>query len=168
MSDDRGQLRPESAVRFERLLPGPVERVWEFLTRGEQVAHWFGGGGTEYVIEPRPGGRVSLADGHIRGVVTQWRPPRLLAYTWNVFMPGEEESRYPESYVMFELRPEGESVLLVLTHRPISDEFSLQTMMGWHTLLEQLGQLLHGETLAPREVVMERNRVLYGVKEIKR
>ena len=60
-------------------------------------------------------------DGHIHGVVTQWNPPRRLAYTWNVFNPGEDTFRYPESYLTFELEPSGKDVLLTLTHLPILD-----------------------------------------------
>ena len=41
MNDD-GRIVNETMVRFERVLPGPVERVWEFLTRGEHIAEWFG------------------------------------------------------------------------------------------------------------------------------
>ena len=82
-----------------------------------------------------------MADGHIRGVVTQWQPPRLLAYTWNVFHPGETESPYPESYVRFELKHQGSEVLLTLSHRPVLADFGQQTLMGWHKFLEMLGAL---------------------------
>jgi len=167
MHDD-GRLSPETAACFERLLPGPIERVWEFLTKSEHVAAWFGGGSMRYAIEPCVGGEVSLADGHIRGVVTQWQPPRLLAYTWNVFSPGETESPYPESYVRFQLKSQGNEVLLTLTHRPILTDFGAQTLMGWHSFLEMLGTLLAGGELEPRDVIMARNRVRYGVPEIKR
>ena len=155
-------------VRFERVLPGPIERVWEYLSSSEHLPGWFGGGSMRYSIEPREGGAVELADGHIRGVVTQWKPPSLLGYTWNVFHAGETESRYMESYVMFELKPHGEDVLLVLSHRPILEDFASQTMMGWHTFLDMLGALLSGLEPESRDVIMERNRVRYGVKEIKR
>lgn len=167
MSDD-GRLHKETMVRFERVLPGPIERVWDFLTASEHLPGWFGGGGTKYVIEPRVGGAVSLADGHIRGVVTQWKPPRLLAYTFNVFDPGQAESAYPESYLTFELRPKGKDVLLTLTHRPILEGFEGQTMMGWHTFLDLLEALLRGDRPEPRDTVMERNRIRYGVETIRR
>ncbi len=166
--NDEGQLGTESMIQFERVLPGSIERVWEFLTSSEHLAGWFGGGSMRYSIEPREGGAVELADGHIRGVVTQWKPPGLLAYTWNVFHPGEMESRYLESYVMFELKPHEDDVLLTLQHRPILEDFASQTMMGWHTFLDLLGALLRGEQPEERDVVMERNRARYGVKEIKR
>jgi uncharacterized protein YndB with AHSA1/START domain len=167
MSAD-GQIQQQTAVRFERLLPGPIERVWDYLTCGEHIAAWFGGGPQKFSMEPRTGGTIDFADGHIRGVVTQWKPPLLLAYTWNVFMPGDTESPYPVSYVTFELQIQGTEVLLILTHHPVIEGFAAQTMMGWHTFLDLLGALLRDEAPETREVVMQRNKARYGVKEIKR
>lgn len=161
---ENGRLGQDTVVRFERVMPGPIERVWEFLTRSEHLAGWLG----VATIEPRPGGAVDIGSGHIRGIVTQWKPPRRLAYTWNVFNPGDTDSPYPESYVMFELTPKGPDVLLTLTHRPMLAGFENQTMMGWHTFLEMLGALVRGETPESRDVLMERNRVRYGVESIKR
>lgn len=161
MSDD-GQLLRETAARFERVLPGPIERVWDYLTSSEHLPGWYGGRGMVYTIEPRVGGKVSLANDHIRGVVTQWKPPRLLAHTWNVFMPGVPESPFPESYVTFELNAKGSDVVLTLTHRPIAPGFEPFTLMGWHTFLELLRALLRQEQPEPTDVVMERNRTRYG------
>jgi uncharacterized protein YndB with AHSA1/START domain len=39
---DLGQVIHGDAVRFERLLPGPIERVWDFLTKPEHLATWLG------------------------------------------------------------------------------------------------------------------------------
>jgi uncharacterized protein YndB with AHSA1/START domain len=161
MSDD-GRLLLETAARFERVLPGPIERVWEHLTSREHMPVWFGGHGMVYTIEPRLGGKVSLANDHIRGVVTQWKPPRLLAYTWNVFMPGLAESPFPESYVTFELSSKGSDVVLTLTHRPIAPGFAPFTLMGWHTFLELLRAMLRHEPLESKDVLMERNRARYN------
>jgi uncharacterized protein YndB with AHSA1/START domain len=163
MSDD-GQLIRETMVRFDRMFPGPIERVWEHLVASEHLAGWLGAG----TIEPHVGGAVNIFDGHIRGVVTQWKPRHLLAYTWNVFMPGEIESRFPESYLAWELKSSGDDVQLMLTHRPMLEGFEAQTMMGWHTFLEMLGALLRGEQPEAREAIMERNRLRYGVEQIKR
>ena len=85
---DLGQVLRVPAVRFERVLPGSAEQVWAYLTDCGKLAAWYGEDG---LIEPREGGAVRLSGGHIRGVVTQWKPHRKLAYTWNVFSPGEDE-----------------------------------------------------------------------------
>lgn len=164
MTNGDGELGTGTVVRFQRLLPGPIERVWSYLTQSQHLAGWLGPGSA---IEPRAGGTVSIADGHIRGVVTQWRPPRLLAYTWNVFGPQQAESPFPQSYVTFELQEEGEDVLLTLTHLPIIEGFEAQTLMGWHTLLDLLDALVRGREPEPREVLLERHRVRYGVESIK-
>src|SRR5882757_8162576 len=121
MNND-GQFGKVPMVRFERLLPGPIERVWEFLVDTNRLSGWFGEG----TIEPRVGGAVRIMGGNIRGVVTRWTPPRRLTYTWNVFAPGENESSYPESYVNFELEPRGDEVLLILTHLPVLERFEKQ------------------------------------------
>ena len=73
-------------VKLERLLPGPIARVWDHLTRPELLPAWFG---EKSSIEPRVGGAVRLMDGHVRGTVTQWAPPNRLSYTWNVFGPDD-------------------------------------------------------------------------------
>jgi uncharacterized protein YndB with AHSA1/START domain len=156
---DLGKILKTGVVRFERVLPGPIERVWEYLTDIERLPDWFGTG----VMEPYEGGVVNFMGGHIRGVVTQWKPPRKLAYTWNVFSPGETESAFPESYLTFELQPRGKDVLLTLTHLPIPEEFESRTAMGWHTFLDMLSGGLRGEEPKPRMDYMEKNAALYGV-----
>jgi uncharacterized protein YndB with AHSA1/START domain len=146
-------------VRFERLLPGPIERVWEFLVDTTRLPGWFG----DARIEPRVGGAVKVMGGHVRGVVTKWNPPRRLTYTWAVFNPGEDESSYPESYVSFELEPRGNGVLLILTHLPVLERFEKQNAMGWHTFLDMLSAVVRGETADARDAYMKRNAPRYGV-----
>ncbi len=153
------QFQRVPTVRFERLLPGPIERVWEFLTDPRRLPGWFG----EAEIEPRAGGVVRMMGGHVRGVVTIWNPPRRLTYTWNVFSPGEGESPYPESYVSFELQPRGDEVLLILTHVPVLKRFEKQNAMGWHTFLDMLSAAIRGDAVEAREAYMRRNAERYGV-----
>jgi uncharacterized protein YndB with AHSA1/START domain len=157
--NDEGQFEKVQMVRFDRLLPGPIERVWEFLVDTGRLPGWFG----DATIEPRAGGAVRLMGGHIRGVVTQWNPPRRLIYTWNVFDPGDVESAYPESYLSFELAPRGNDVLLALTHLPVPERFEKQTAMGWHTFLDMFSAAVRGETPGPRDPYMQRNAERYGV-----
>ena len=45
-----GERIDASTVRFERLLPGPIERVWEYLSNGTKRATWFAGGDTELLL----------------------------------------------------------------------------------------------------------------------
>ena len=157
--DVNAQFGKAPMVRFERLLPGPIERVWEFLVDPVRLPGWFG----DAIIEPRAGGTVRIMGGHIRGVVTQWIPPRRLTYTWNVFDPADVESAYPESYVSFELEPRGDEVLLVLTHLPVLERFEKRNAMGWHTFLDMLAAALRGEPQKPRSAYAQQNAERYGV-----
>ena len=157
---DLGEMFRMPGVRFWRRLPGPIERVWAHLTDPARLSGWYDAGST---IEPREGGAVRLNDGHIRGVVTQWRPPVKFAHTWNVFGPGETVSAYPESYLTLELAQEGGDVALTLTHLPVLERFQPQNAMGWATFLDILDDTVNGRAVGPRRGYMERSAGLYGV-----
>ena len=154
-----GNFEKVPMVRFERLLPGPIEKVWEYLTDAKRLPEWFGDG----AIELGMGGAVTLMGGHIRGVVTQWDPPHKLAYTWNVFSPGETRSSYPESYVTLTLEPRGSDVHLTLIHLPVLERFEKQNAMGWHTYLDMTEAAIRGEPSQSRSAYIQRNAERYGV-----
>ncbi len=173
MSDFGTMLDPHS-IRFERLLPGPLERVWNFLTKSENLATWL----AQAEVELRVGGRVELhfdvdeAPGRkkvgslIRGVVTRGEPPRLLEYTWVVPAPAESPSAerpVPDTIVTFELHPRGQDVLLVLTHRRLPSALIPRFGAGWHTHLEVLKARMSGE--APEAFLAVFDRVLPGYEQ---
>jgi uncharacterized protein YndB with AHSA1/START domain len=162
----KGEIIPESAVRFVRTFDAPADKIWAFLTESGRLPEWYGDG----VIEPREGGAIRLMGGHIRGVVTGWRPQKFLAYTWNVFQPGETSassseavgqtkvSAWPISYLEFTLEGSG----LTLIHRPIPEAMQNQTAMGWHTMLDLIEAGLKGD-FPKRSDLFPRNAALYGV-----
>jgi uncharacterized protein YndB with AHSA1/START domain len=156
---NEGRVVEEAAIVFERILLAPVEKAWALLTETARLTEWYGEG----VIEPREGGKVTLMGGHIRGVVTGWRPMQFFANSWNVFSPGETVSAWPVSYLEFALAPEGAGTKLTLTHRPIFKAVQPQTMMGWHSFLDMVDAAARGEPVAPRDTYMQKNAVLYGV-----
>ena len=156
---ERGEVIPESAVRFVRELDAGSEKVWRLLTESARLPEWYGDG----AIEPYEGGKVSLMAGHIRGVVTGWHPQKFLAYTWNVFQPGEEVSAWPISYLELALEEMGNGTKLTLTHRPIPHDMQKLTMIGWHTMLDMIQAGLKGQ-FPPRTEVMPRNAEIYGVE----
>lgn len=143
-----GKFHGRGEVCLVRLLPGPIERIWAYLTDPEKRARWFCGGG----LEQKAGGKVEFAMVHknlapdetppakyaqvqdpgvtFDGRVLRCEPPRLLAYTF-----GSDDSE-----VTFELTPQGKQVLLVLTHRTRGDEQADLTnyASGWHTHLTHL------------------------------
>lgn len=158
-----GKFTATGEIRFQRLLPGPVERVWEYLTDSEKRGRWLAAG----PMELRPGGKVAMnflhatltphqeeipdkykdacAGGHpMNGRVLQCEPPRLLSYTW-----GESDGNASE--VTFELTPQGREVLLLLVHRKLGDNRAQLTSVaaGWHTHVAILIAKLEGRTPPP-------------------
>jgi uncharacterized protein YndB with AHSA1/START domain len=154
----KGDVIAESAVRFVRALPAPPDRAWRFLTDTALLPEWYGEGR----IEGREGGAVSLMGGHVRGVVTRWRPATFLAYSWNVFSPGEAQSRWPVSYLEFALEAADGGTRLTLTHRPIPAAMQNQTLMGWHTMLDLIAAAARGD-FPKRAELFPQNAALYGV-----
>jgi uncharacterized protein YndB with AHSA1/START domain len=155
----KGEILSESAVRFIRTLPAPPARVWALLTEASRLPEWYGEGS----IEPREGGAVTLMGGHIRGVVTGWRPEKFLGYTWNVLAPGESVSQWPVSYIEIALEDSEGGTKLTLTHRPIPEPMQNQTAMGWHTMLDLIEAGLAGE-FPTRSDLFPKNAALYGVE----
>jgi uncharacterized protein YndB with AHSA1/START domain len=154
----KGEITPESAVRFVRDLSAPPARVWEFLTEASRLPEWYGEGR----IAPREGGAVSFMSGHVRGVVTGWRPEKFLGYTWNVFSSGDSMSAWPVSYLEFALDAAEDGTTLTLTHRPIPEAMQRQTAMGWHTYLDLMTAGLAGD-FPRRAELFAKNAALYGV-----
>jgi len=156
-----GVVTEARTVRLQRVLPGPIERVWAYLTESEKRGKWLATGDMELHV----GGRVELtfrnadltphaetppekyahrADvNSIHGRITRCEPPRLLSYTWR-------GGSGVDSEVTFELSPQGEDVLLVLTHRRLPDRTTMVSVAsGWHTHLGILVDHLHGRAPSP-------------------
>lgn len=162
--EGKGEVSSVHCLTFRRLLPGSLDKVWTHLTDTALLPGWFG---EDSRIEGRQGGEVRLMGGHIRGVVTQWQPPKKLIYTWNVFDPQDDAaavSAYAESYPTFELEPQvGNKVMLTFTHFPIPERFVPQSALGWHTMLDMLSAALHGEVVKERAMYMQKHAELYHV-----
>lgn len=161
-NDSPVQLTGPGEVRLVRSLPGPIERVWTYLTEPDKRTTWLARG----PLEAKTGGKVTLefhnsklsASGESipakyaancqdgctsTGRVVRCEPPRLLVHTW-----GEADGS--ESEVTFELAPEGGRVRFTLTHRRLGDNRAVLTSVsaGWHTHVAILVAQLKG-TPAP-------------------
>jgi uncharacterized protein YndB with AHSA1/START domain len=143
---DFGVVLDAQSVRFVRDLPGPIERVWEYLTQSDLREKWLYGG----EIPHEPGaefGRFSWEGeggepgGSFHFVVRVYEAPRVLEYDWI-------EASAPEgiktSHVRFELEPVGERVRLTLTHRAIAPDAFQSIAAGWHAHLDTLRAVLDG------------------------
>ncbi|MBS9475581.1 SRPBCC family protein [Ancylobacter radicis] len=142
-------------LRFERILPGPIERVWAYLTEPAKRRLWLADG----PMELRAGGAVDLVfrngelnagqptpenfakfagEFHNAGQVLECEPNRRLRFTWEADGPNESE-------VTFELAPRGEKVLLTVTHRRLAKRSTMLGVAGgWHAHLTLLAEELEG------------------------
>lgn len=134
--NDLATFIPPGTLRFERVLPGPIERVWDYLTKTELLATWFDGG----TIGTQVGAEATFTFG-MHGHITVYEPPHVLEYTWN-----EPEASTPvaDALVRWELQPHGEQVLLTLTHSRISAAAAAGFGAGWHAGLGGLYAALSG------------------------
>lgn len=149
-----GKFLDRTTVRFERLLPGPIDRVWDHLTRAELLATWLADGD----IPQQVGANVELSQqtervairvgGLIYGKVMHFEAPHSLAYTWSHRQASEplEEAPEADTLVEFELQPAGDNVRLTLTHSRMQPDIDVipRVGAGWHTLLEFLDSRLAG------------------------
>jgi len=140
-------------VRLERLLPGPVERVWAYITESDKRAKWLCAGhfdlrvGCKVRLEfdnnklssdkdmpPRFKGRERHG---FEGVITRLEPMRALAHTWTWECNNTE--------VSYELTPRGKEVLLVIVHRRLEGRDLVASVMGgWDVHTGILADVLNG------------------------
>ena len=144
-----------ATVRIERILPGPVERVWAYVTETDKRRKWL----AEGPMDLRQGGAVALTfrnnglsaetdrrdsssspngvDHQMNGVISRCDPPRLLVFSWGLDATASE--------VTFELSPHGGDTRILVTHRRLADRRQLLSVSaGWHVHIGILMDLLSG------------------------
>jgi uncharacterized protein YndB with AHSA1/START domain len=149
-----GELTEPATLKIQRLLPGPVERVWAYLTQSDLRRQWLAAGEMEMKVgapvelvwrndeltDP-PGQRPpGVPDEHrMRSRITELDPPHRLAITWG-----------NTGGVSFELEPAGDEVLLSVIHRRLPDRPTLLNVgAGWHMHLDVLVARATGKEPTP-------------------
>jgi uncharacterized protein YndB with AHSA1/START domain len=149
-----GVLTEPATLKIERRLPGPIERVWKYLTDSDLRRQWLAAGEMELAVgapfefvwrndeltDP-PGQRPpGAADEHrLQCQITDLDPPRKLAFTWG-----------RSGGVSIQLTELGDQVLLTLVHRRLSDRDSLLNVSaGWHMHLDLLVAKVTGASTEP-------------------
>lgn len=131
-----------NTLKFVRHLPGPIERVWAYLTDPKFLAEWFSDG----VVADHAGGEVRFDMG-ASGRITAYEPPHLLEYTWNE--EDAAEGPLADALVRWELAEEGSRVRLTLTHSRLPEVEVLGHGAGWHAFLERLSARVEGREPQP-------------------
>ena len=124
-------------IRIARDFPHPVERVWRALVEPEHLVDWLAPG----TIEAREGGaaKLNFIDSGIviDSMVTEFDPPRGLAYSWSG--PGE-----PNRPLRFEASPVDGGTRLIMTLEIPAGEDAARAAAGFEAHLEMLAAALEG------------------------
>lgn len=143
-----GTLTEPMTLQIQRMLPGPIDRVWAYITDADLRRQWLAAG----PMDTRPGGTVEFVwrndeltppsrrpDGfdeehRLLCEILDIDPPRRLVISW-----GRSDG------VTFELAPVGQKVLLTITHRRLPDrDMLLMVSAGWHAHLDVLVARMEG------------------------
>jgi len=138
-----GVLTEPSTLKIERLLNGPIERVWAYLTESDLRSKWLAAGKMEMKVGAAfelvwrndeltnpPGTRPSgMGEEHrMQSRIIALDAPRKLSFTFG-----------DSGDVTFDLEPRGEKVLLTVIHRRLPDRSTLlKVSAGWHMHLDLL------------------------------
>ncbi|MEV6829733.1 SRPBCC family protein [Amycolatopsis sp. NPDC051102] len=135
------------ALRLERRLKHPPERVWHAITDPAELAHWFP---AEVDVELRAGGAIRFTfpgeDSTTTGRVVTADPPREFTFVWN------------DDTLRWLISPDGDGSLLQFTHTfgrgdpAIAKLAAGRTAAGWDVCLDALdARLAGGEAEQPHQ-----------------
>ena len=152
--DAYGTLIEPTTLKIQRLLPGPIERIWAYLTESDKRRKWLAAGEMEMKVgapfefvwrndeltDP-PGERPAGygAEHRMQSRITEIEPPHKLCFAWE----GSGD-------VSIELEAKGNEVLLTLIHRRLPNRSTmLGVSTGWHIHLDLLVARARGEEPPP-------------------
>ena len=141
--DAWGELIEPTTLKIQRLLPGPVERIWAYLTDSELRRKWLAAG----EMEMKTGAPFELvwrnselndpperAAGGLLRRAPDAEPDHRTRSAAQAFIRMEQQRR---RYVR--TGAEGRKVLLTVTHRRLPDRSTmLKVSAGWHMHLDVL------------------------------
>ena len=146
-----GVLVEPATLKLERLLPGPIERVWAYLTDSDLRKTWLAAGDMdmqdglpfEFIwrndeLSDPPSQRLPgfPEEQRMTSCIVACDPPRKLSFTWQ----GTGD-------VSFDLAQKGDEVLLTVTHSRIPERSTmLMVGAGWHMHLDILTAITTGKS----------------------
>lgn len=120
-------------VTAQQQIPLPVHQVWDYLTRPELLAKWFGD--TSQLVPGEPV-RMDFGDGDfLSGRVVEWDPGIVLGLRWRFIGHGPE---YDVRYSM--LRRKDGTELTVQDRGAITQEEAECMRVGWSEFLFRLNK----------------------------
>ena len=155
---DFATVTDRNTVMFVRQLPGPITRVWSYLTDPAFLAKWF----SEGVVGDSIGGEVRFDMG-VTGRVTNIDPPHILEYTWNA--PDRSQGPIADTLVRWELAEVGTGVRLTLTHSRLPLNEIVTHSAGWHTFFHRLAACIDGRAPEPIDDLYDRFKAEYDKRD---
>ena len=119
------------ALRFERRLAFPVERVWRAVSVPAELERWFP---VAADWTPAPGEVIEVGGG--TGEVLEVEPPHRLAWT------------FAGQFYSFDLVADGDGCRLTFIHVMDDRGLTAQTATGWETYFSRLEPHLAGEHIS--------------------
>jgi uncharacterized protein YndB with AHSA1/START domain len=147
----------QDAIISEIVIAAPPERVFQALTKADQLTRWWSSGNCSldfWQMDPRRGGRWHFknkpsATMTINGVnvfeaigeILEFDPPRLLVYTWIANWHHDKTRR---TLVRWELTPSGGGTKVKVTHSGLAEEDVARRDYsgGWAGVVEMLKQFV--------------------------
>ncbi len=150
----------QDAIVAEIQISAPAERIFQALTRPEQLQRWFHGGDEcpmkFWKMDARVGGKYSYAtekgstevngvrEFECHGEILECDPPRVLVYTW---IANWHDTPNSSTTVRWELTPKQGGTHLKVTHSGLA---SLPIARkdysgGWPGVVEQLRKFVEGK-----------------------
>lgn len=152
--DAYGVLTEPATLTIQRLLPGPIERVWAYLTQSDLRSRWLAAGD----MDLKAGAPFELVwrNDRLTNPPGQ-RPPgfseehRMESRIIDIDPPGKLVIGFGMSgEVSFSLDRKGSNVLLTLVHRRLPDRtIMLKVAAGWHAHLDVLAARMTGKEPEP-------------------
>ncbi len=153
-NESHGELIEPATLKIVRLLPGPIERVWSYLTKEELRRQWMAtssmemktGEPFEFVwrnhefSDPPAVLPADVKEEYrMASTIIEMEAPRKLVFTW-------ENS----GNVSIELEPQGNDVMLTVIHRRLPNRTELLSVSaGWHKHLRVLLARMTNQQIAP-------------------
>jgi len=139
-----------TSLHITRIIPAPIDKVFDAWTRPEILAKWSAPEGIEHItydVDLRVGGAYRLVmrnpeggEHTAIGTYVEIDRPNKLAYTWD--WVEEEYHMDVDTLVTVEFNAVGETTEIVLTHERFPAEEAVQGHNeGWTSCLNRLEQL---------------------------
>lgn len=162
-NEQYGRMTAPGQIVIERLLPGPIGRVWAYLTESDKRATWIAagdmdlraGGSYEYIFDhdvlsetkeetPEKYKDECYSGMKMGGRIIAVSPPNLLHMTWP---ESGAEGGADESEVKFELAEVDGKVKLTLTHLKLFDnDLLVGVSAGWHAHVAIMIDVIEGKS----------------------